>query len=76
MLKPTECQTAVSRFIVRQLTHHLTLRTGMGKHVDEVEYYDVQRSLYAFELTNHPFAEITLVDLPVIETLPSAVTVQ
>ena len=76
MFKPTERQAAICRFVIRQFPHHLTLRTRVRQHVDEIQHHDVQRGLHAFQLRNDALAEITLVDLPVIETLASAIAVQ
>ena len=57
MAEPTERQTAVCRLIVRQFAHHLTLRTGVRKHVDEIEYNDVQRRLHGLELGDDAFTK-------------------
>ena len=74
--EPTERQTAVRRLVVRQLTHHLTLRTRVREHVDEIEHDDIQGRLRAFELLDDAFAEIALVDLPIVKTLAAAIAVQ
>ena len=76
MTEPTEREATVSRLIVRQLPHHLTLRARMREHVDEVEHNDVQRRLRTFELLDDTFAEITLVNLPIIKTFATAIPAQ
>ena len=76
MTEPTERQTAVRGLVVRQLAHHLTLRTRVRKHVDEIEHDDIQGCLRTFELMDDAFAEIALVDLPIVKTLAAAIAVQ
>ena len=48
----------------------------MAQHVDEVQHHDIQRRLNTFELPDHTLAEITFVDLPIVETLTSAIPIQ
>ena len=75
MTEPAEREAAISRLVVRQLAHHLTLRTRVREHVDEVQHNDVQGRLRTFELLDDALAEIALVDLPIVETLAAAIAV-
>ena len=76
MAEPTECQTAICRFVVRQFTHHLALRARVRQHVNEIKHHDIQRRLYPFQLPDNTLAEITLVDFPIIECFPPAIAVK
>ena len=42
MLEPGACQAAIGRFALGQFADHLVFGTGVGQHIDKVQYHHIQ----------------------------------
>ena len=76
MAEPTECEASVGGFVVGEFAHHPALCSGMGEHIDEIEYDDVERGTERAELGDDALAEVALVDLEIGVGVVSAEAVE
>ena len=76
VLKPTQCQTAISRLVIRQLTHHLAVSTRVREHIYKIDNRYIQRGLQPLKLAGDLLAEVTLVNLVISIIVALAIAVQ